>query len=137
MIPGSSIPEALLLYKIDLGVTALSLCGSLLMCFFCLRLPSPTTLSLKFILAMSIADFFYSIANVLSNFEGINTQKLCWVESNIRQVSFILSIFFSACTAISSYRRPTGIEKSHNQAHFFKKCVIIGPLLCLLASVSG
>jgi len=137
MIPNSPVPEANLLYHIDLVITILSVVGSLVLCFLCLRVPSPTTLSLKFILAISIADFFYSIANVLSIFETNMTFKLCWTEANIRQVSFILSIFFSACTAIAFYRGSTGTQKIQSQLQFFKKCVTICPLVCLLASVSG
>jgi len=137
MIPNSPVPEANLLYNIDLVITILSVIGSLVLCFLCLRVPSPTTLSLKFILAISIADFFYSIANVLSIFEEKTTFKLCWTEANIRQVSFILSIFFSACTAIAFYRGSTGTHKPQAQLQFFKKCVTICPLICLLGSVSG
>ena len=136
MIPNSSIEGAWFLYPLDLIVTILSLCGSLTMFYLCLRIRSPLVLSLKFILAISIADFFYSISNVLSNFESPSTRNLCKVEAIVRQCSFILSIFFSTCVAIASYKGSESHTK-FNRSSFFCKAIMLGPLLCFSASVFG
>jgi len=136
MIPDSGVQGASFLYPLDLTMTFLSLAGSVLMLYFCLRMPSPRTLSVKLILTISIADFFYTIGNVLSNFERESTRTLCAVEAIMRQSSFILSIFFSTCTAIASYKASSP-TKNFNQTKFFFTTVIIGPIICIFMSTFG
>jgi len=137
MIPNSPLPGAFFLFVVDLVVTILSLLGSLLMFYLCLRIRKPFTLSLKFILAISIADFIYSVANLISNFEVLEkTFALCRVEANLRQCSFILSIFFSTCTAIASYKASIPQAK-FNKRNFFNLSVTLGPLICFVTGISG
>ena len=135
MIPDNSVRGYHILFPLDLAVTVLSILGSSLTCYFCLRLPSYNkTVSVKFIIALSIADFFYSIANVISNFESENSFTLCAVESWIRQSSYVLSIFFSACIAIVSYKSSLP-DSIFNSNKFFMLTTLVGPLIFLLASI--
>jgi len=77
----------------------------------CLKAPSPKSLPLKLIAAIGFADFFYSVSNLLSNFEKLEGPAfeyfedldLCSWEAELRQISYVLSIFFSTCVAIASY----------------------------------
>ncbi len=137
MIPNADIPNAQFLYVLDLVVTTFSIFGSLFMLFLCLRMRRSFTLSLKFILAISIADFFYSLANVISNFERRpDTIGLCLFESIIRHCSFLLSIFFSTCTAVASYKASLP-KQSFNQNRFFFLNVTIGTLICIGTCIAG
>jgi len=95
------------------------------------------TLSLKFILAISIADFVYSLTNIMTTFQVLHTTfTLCGIEAIIRQSSFILSIFFATCTAIASYKASIPQSK-FNRKNFFTFSVIVGPIVCFLTSFSG
>jgi len=123
-----------LLYPLDIVATTLSLFGSLFMCYLYIRAPKPRTVPLKFIMAISLADLLYSISNVMSNFEGIETVRLCHIEATIRNSSFILSIFFSACVAIVSYK--SFLPQRHfNKRRFFLRAILLGPLVCIFMSV--
>ena len=133
MIPNSNVEGASLLWILDLIATILSFLGSLLMLYFCYRVPSPRAASLKFILAVSIADLFYSIANILSNFET-SDGPLCYVEGVIRESSFILTIFFSTCTAVASHK-VSWQKGSFSRSTFFILCAIVAPILCIFMSI--
>jgi len=134
MIPNANIEGASFLYIIDLIATILSFVGSLTMCYLCLRMKAPRTISHKFILAISVADFFYSISNILSNFETKDTTKLCFIEGFIRESAFILTIFFSTCTAVASLRIFWANSDSENKS-LSRSALIIGPALCFCMSV--
>jgi len=137
MIPYAPIPGSEFLYGLDLVVTTFSIFGSLFMLFLCLRMRRSLTLSLKFILAISIADFFYSLANVISNFEVVPyTTGLCLFEAVIRHCSFLLSIFFSTCTAVASYKASFP-NKKFDQGSFFVLNTTIGSLLCIVTCLAG
>jgi len=136
MIPNTDIEGAGFLYPLDLIATVLSLGGSIVLFCLCLRMQSTFMLSLKFILAISIADFFYSFANVLSNFQNSSTEGLCTVEAILRQCSFILSIFFSTCTAIASYKSAEPQSK-FNRPRFFILSVTVGPIIFFSVSILG
>jgi len=135
MIQDHNVRGYHILFPLDLAVTILSLLGSSLTCYFCLRIPSHSkTISVKFIIALSISDFFYSIANVLSNFETEKTLDLCAIEAWVRQSAYVLSIFFSACIAIISYKSSLP-ESLFNSNKFFMLTTLLGPLVFLLATV--
>jgi len=121
------------LYILDIIATGLSFFGSIIICFLCLRMPSPLAVSFKFILAISISDFFYSIANIMSFFETPQTRTLCYLEATMRHSSFILSLFFTTCLAIVSYK---ALKPQFNQRKCFIRAVFIGPLLCVLVGIS-
>jgi len=135
MIPSQAWPDVNveILVILDLTTSALSLIGSLVMCCFCLRVPSPKTTSVKFILALAVADFFYSLSNILSNFliNGSQDLTLCWIQGSIRHSSFILSVFFSACIARVSYLSALPDQQSR-LSNYFVIAVSIGILSFLI-----
>jgi len=137
MFPNSGVEGATFLYTLDLIATVLSFFGSIFMCYLCLRVPSPKTISIKFIFAIAVSDLFYTIANIMSFFEKVNqTILLCVAEANIRQSSFVLSIFFATCTAIVSYKAAVP-HSTFNRGRFFKLSVIVAPLVYVLITLAG
>jgi len=115
-----------ILYPLDLVATTLSILGSLCMYFFCLRIPGPLNISTKFILAIATSDLIYSLSNVLSNFETSETHRLCIFEASLRHVMFVLSIFFSSCLAIVSYK--ISLPRDNMKIRlFYRLAVYIGP----------
>lgn len=137
MFPDADIPSASFLYSLDLFATIISLIGSLFMCYLCMKVPSPKTISVKFIFAIAIADLFYTIANIMSNFEKLGrTILLCVAEANIRQSSFVLSIFFATCTAIVSYKAALP-HSTFNRGRFFKLSVIVAPSVYIFITLLG
>jgi len=122
MIPDAKIDDKTFWLVLDLTVTFLSFSGSLLMSYYCFRLPSPTSTSIKFIFATAIADFFYAISNVLSNFESRANPSLCQTEAMIRSSSMFLSILFTTCAAIVSARASV----SYNSRRFLRNTLFIG-----------
>lgn len=136
MLRFTDVPGADFLWTLDLVATTLSFFGSLWMIFCCLKAPSPKSLSLKLIASMGCADFFYSVANLLSNFEKSqeipdDEVDLCSYEAVLRQVFYTLSIYFSTCIAVASYYSvcPT---KRFNKTLFF---VIVHILAFTIASL--
>jgi len=71
----------------------------------------------------------------MSNFENVQTVKLCYIEATIRHSSFILSIFFSACVAIVSYKSLLP-QRDFNQRRFYLKSILFGPLVCIFMTVA-
>jgi len=132
MIPDRNYPNFTLLWSIDFVATLLSIFGSLWMIISCLRMPSPKSLSLKLILAIACSDFMYSLANVFSNFQQETGMGFCKVEAVIRQCAFVLSIYFSTCTAIASYNAAYPRRQLNKATSFFFVAVIFGFLLCIL-----
>jgi len=130
MLPFAEVTGKEVLWWLDLIATVLSFVGSLWMVVCCLRAPSPKSLSLKLIAAVGIADFLYSIANLLSNFQvsgtsGSDEDDLCSLEAILRQVSYTLSIFFSTCIAVASYLSMSPIKR-FNRSLFFMSTVVLG-----------
>ena len=138
MIPEyENLEDGELLFNLDLIASILSTLGSLLMCYFCYRTPAPRTISIKFIFAIAIADLFYSIANLMSVFERIETLGLlCMVEAVTRQSSFTFSILFSACTAVVSYKASLP-HSTFDRTKFFNLSVFVFPLIYIIATVFG
>lgn len=112
---------------LDWCVSVISLISSLVLCYFCLRIPSPKTVSVKFILLLAMSDFFYSVSNILSYYltNEDNDLQLCYIQGAMRNASFILTSFFSACTAIVSYK--SSLPKGRfNLNLFFITAVLFG-----------
>jgi hypothetical protein len=135
MFPFATVPNANFLWWLDLIATILSFCGSSWMIFCCLKAPSPKSLSLKLIAATGCADLLYSIANFLSNFETDNDYMdpdafdLCSFEAILRQLSYVLSIYFSTCVAVAAYysiRNP----RRFNKILFLFASFITGLVIC-------
>jgi len=137
MLRFADIPDAHLLWWLDLLATTLSFFGSLWMILHCFKAPSPKSLSLKLIAAIGCADLLYSIANILSNFqkdelfiENAGWLDLCVIEAVLRQVSYVLSIFFSTCVAVASYSAACSRRKRLNETLFFLFSLCIGLAIC-------
>jgi len=130
--PGWSMGKVNFLVVLDIIVSVLSLLGSIILFFFCIRLRSPKTLSVKFITALALSDVFYSTANILSNFLNMTTAEelFCQIQGSMRYCSFILSIYFSACTAIVSYQ-PSSFLNRTNSSIFVTLAASTGLLIFL------
>ena len=101
MIPDSNVPNASFLWWLDLIATGLSTLGSLYMMISCLRKLSNPNLSIKLLLAIAVADLIFSVANILSNFESENSDRLCFIEAALRESSFLFAMFFAALAAVA------------------------------------
>ena len=92
-------PNSSLLLTLNLIVTILSLIGSAWMTFYCCR-TQRKNVSIKLILVLAIADFVYSISNLLSTFEGDDVNLTCRVEAFVREASYSLSTFMTCSIVI-------------------------------------
>ena len=123
-------------YIIDLVVTNLSIVGSLLMSYFCLTLLrySPSV-HVKIVLFIAIADFLFSVANILSNFEkNDEIGLLCKSEALIRQTGFFMTIYFAAVGGVFA-SNISKLPTDECKDKFFKKAIGYGFLICLMPSL--
>jgi len=91
------------LYIIDLVACTISAIASLVMVYFCLRIPSENrAASIKFIFAVALSDFFYSFGNGMAVFQN-SPEIYCNIEGFFRHTALVFSSLFAACTAIVSY----------------------------------
>ena len=120
-----------LLYNANNIATALSFGGSIFMIYHCLRTPQPRTVTVTLILSIGVADFLYSISNLMSAFQdaGPKVSPLCYAEAALRAFSYVLSIFFASCLGILCYKTVVkGLD--FNQDAFFKRSLIVGVIYC-------
>ncbi len=133
MLRFTDIPDANILWILDLTATIFSLFGSIVMIFSCLKTPSPKGFSLKFITTIAFANFLYSISNLLSNFEKNNDQSdeidLCSYEAVLRQFSYTLLIFLSTCIAVGTCY---SLNQLNNKTLFFYSSVVTGLVISFL-----
>lgn len=108
----------------------LSLGACLWLFTFIAKIPSPRPVSIKLILSLTIADFVYSIANILSFFDD-NSDNLCVVEAILREFSVLSSLAWACCISMLTYESFCK-GKEFDQNLFFKKCMIAG---CILPAV--
>ena len=136
MVFGPDVPGSSVLYVINCIASTLSFTGSLLMAYFCYKAPAPRHVSLKFVLAIAIADFFYSVANIMSAFEDKESvTPLCYVEGVVRVTSFMMTLYFTTCLAITCCRT-SHLQKKRNHEIFFRKCVLLGAIIAFLYVIS-
>jgi len=114
--------------------TALSIMGSLWMCYICFRVPGTKTITLKLICAIAISDFFFSVANAFSGYVTRDMTFRIKLEATIRHSSFLLSILFSACIATVTYKSAVPFG-GFNQKQFYRRVIIIGPLICVCMTI--
>jgi len=128
------IPGFESLTRLEHATTALSIIGSLWMCYICSRVPGSKTVTLKLICAIAISDFFYSVANYFSRFVARDMPMKIKMEATIRHSSFLLSILFSACIATVTYKSSVPFG-GFNQRQFYRRVIIIGPLICICMTI--
>jgi len=114
------IQEVDTLFKVNGFATVLSLIGSLYMVCCSMKIPSPRTASFKLIIALAWSDLIYSIANIMSQFQGSRPEVslFCKIEGALRAVSYIPSLFFTTCIAIICYKT-TRYGKNFKEDRFF------------------
>jgi len=132
MVWNPDLPNVKLLYSINCITTGLSLIGCIATCIFYFRARFSSNISLRFVLAITLADLFYSISNLMSAFEGQTMNNLCYIEAFIRQCSWILSVFFATCLSILCCKASSKNKHNFNQGAFFKKSLVIGFLICAI-----
>ena len=127
----NNVEQASLLRNVNNIATGLSFIGSIFIMYQCLRTPSPRSVTTKLILSIGIADFIYSIANLMSSYEdlGPTVSTLCSAEATLRSFSFLLSIFFASCLGIICYKT---LSRGPNfeQERFFERSLYVGVLYC-------
>jgi len=133
---GNNVQGADLLKTLNGIAASLSFFGSFFMCYFCLRI-RPRTVSLKFILSIAIADVFFSIANLMSEFEypssnGVNL--FCGIEAFIRAGSYVLSVFFASCIAVLCYKT-SALTIKFDQETCFRSALYIGGIIVLILAI--
>ena len=91
------------LYYVNYIASILSLFGSLTLIYFCYKDPNENTI-LKLIFGIALADFIYSIANIMSQFESDEMSSLCQIEATLRVFSFNLGLCMTTSIAIFCHR---------------------------------
>ena len=99
MVFSKEDPDSSLLFTLNLVVTILSLIGSAWMAFYCSR-RQMKSVSTRLILALAIADFFCSVSNLLSTFEGDDVNLTCKIEAFLRSTSYSLSTFMTCSIVV-------------------------------------
>ena len=99
MVFSQEDPNSSLFLTLNLIVTILSLIGSAWMAFYCSRMQRKSV-STRLILALAVADFFYSISNLLSTFEGDDVNLMCEIEAFLRTTFYSLSTFMTCSIVI-------------------------------------
>ena len=119
------------LYITSLTTTILSIVGSLLLSYYCLRKKRKTT-GVMLIFALGVSNLFYSIASLalVLRTEG-DDAKCAQTEALLRQLFFVFSIFWTSSIAMLHYKITTP-GKEFNQKDFFRKSFVIGFLVSLL-----
>ena len=125
MAPSVSDTREFTYWIVNIVTTILSILGSIWTTYFCLKLRSSQNYSMKLILAITIADFVYSIINFVSIFEDNTWETVCIIQSILREWSLQLTLFFSTCLALLCYKCAK-YGSRYDQASFFKKCIIVG-----------
>lgn len=127
-----SQPSARTFQILGLIIVPLSLLGCLWTCYFCLKKRIMNAF-LKYILGLTIANLFYTIANIMSLFKGQGTQEVdykCITQSIIRESSWLMSSLFACCIAILCFKSSAGETSSFYRRLFFRASLAIGFLIC-------
>ena len=119
----------------DKITTALSLVGSVWMIYTCFNVPSPKTITLKFICAIAISDFLFAIANAFSSLQETDTYLLIKIEATFRETSILLSEFFSMCIATITYKS-TISDRRFKQTRFYNTTIIMAPVICFGVTIA-
>jgi len=127
-----NVEHGTLLFNANNIATALSFAGSIFMIYHCLKTSAPRSVTMKLILSIAIADFLYSISNLMSAFQGPSgVTPFCYLEAGIRAFTYVLSIFFASCLGILCYKTVVkGMD--FNQELFFKRSLYVGVVYCAL-----
>lgn len=119
---------------VNLVAASFSLLGSVVICFLCCKIAGPKSVSIKLICAIAIADFFYSVANLLSGFHNpSDTESVdirCYVEAVIRTISYISTLSFPAFLAIFCYK--SSKVTFYNGDRLFSSALLCGTIYGLI-----
>jgi len=132
-----TLPHVSLLKTLNFIAVGLSFLGSAYMIYSCMTTKGPMSASTKFILAIAITDFFYTISNLLSGLQekaSEPVQSLCRWEAIVRFLAFKLTLLFATCIAISCYQG-TKFGKRFDQDRFFRKSLIAGVFVAVYLGV--
>ena len=130
MVWGPKVVDADLLKILNLVAAVLSLSGSSYMIYSGLKVASPKPALLKLILTTAIADFIYSISNLMSTFQTESTvDTMCYIEAGVRACSFVMSVFYVTCISVLCYKSLMP-RNTFNQNLFFRRVLILGFIIC-------
>jgi len=132
-----TLHQVSLLKTLNFIAVGLSFLGSGYMIYSCVTPKGSMSASTKFILAIAITDFFYTISNLMSGLQekaSESVQPLCQWEAVLRFLSFKLTLLFASCIAISCYKG-TKLGKRFDQDRFFKNSLIAGVFVAIYLGV--
>ena len=121
-----------ILYYVNYIAAILSLLGSFVLIRSCYKDPNKNT-TLKLIFGIALADFMYSIANIMSQFEDDKNGAFCQTEATLRTFSLDLGLSMTTSIAIFCYR---AIKEgsAFNQTKFLRYVIIFGMSYSLIFS---
>ena len=125
---------SMVLYYVDLITAILSLIGSLSIAYSYYEAKTRTTI-LKLIFGIALADFMYSIANIMSLFENTEIDVFCRAEATIRAFSFNSGLTFTTSIAVFCYRaikEGSELDQSKFLRRTFMLSIIFNLAFCLL-----
>ncbi len=129
MIPDPNYPYDIW-FILDFVISALSLLGGLVMAYFCWKTPVPRSTSIKFMIGIGLSDAAFSVSNIMSAFETKDSHGFCMTEAILKEISFLLTIIFSTCTAIVAAKASQ--PSSFNSKLFFGRTLVFGTLVSVL-----
>ena len=135
MSSSNDLANSSLLFTLNIIATSLSLLGSAWMSSFYVRLKGTKSAALRFILAISLADFFYSLSNLMSAFDNQEDMAFCKLEGFIREFSIITSLFLASFTGILCFK-DSKYGYSFDKTGFFKKAALCSVLISFCLSIS-
>ena len=132
-----SLHQASLLKTLNFIAVGLSFIGSTYMIYSCATTKSSMSASTKFILAIAITDFFYTISNLMSGLQEQASEPVlpfCRLEAILRFTSFKLTLLFATCIAISCYKG-TKYGKRFDPDQFFRSSMVAGVVILLYLGI--
>lgn len=123
-----------ILVILHMVVTALSLVGSCVMTYYCIK-NKPQRLHLHFVQWLAIAGLIFTIANLLSFFEpeGSEVNYLCYIEGTLRLWGYRFTLYLPAWISIGIYKEYTG--ERFNKYLYLKRALLIICPICLVLNL--
>ena len=119
-----------LMQTLNLIATIPSLIGTMLMIYYCFR-GLAGNISTKFIFALAISDFIFSVTNLMTLFGYPQESACCKAEGVLRAFSSKFSISIVVSIAILHYQIMRA-DPSFNKIRFLAISIVGGGLICLV-----
>ena len=121
--------DNLFMHSLNLLASTLSLVGTALVAYICFQ-KRALNVSINFIMVLSISDFFYSIANIISAFRPSQGSIGCAVEGFFREFFIKFSVCIATSIAIFHYKT-IAADANFQKMRFLIISLIIGAMISL------